>query len=345
MYNKKSREQLLKEYQKETFLRKTVSFYKYCPIKNPQEYRDSLYKSFEKLNIFGRIYIAEEGINAQISVPENTFKLFLSILDSDQILQGIQLKFAVEDGLSFLKLKVIVKKEIVAYGVKSHEYDMNHTGKHLTPVEYNQSIEDKDSIVVDMRNYYESEVGRFQNAITPDAHFSKELLPMVATQLAGLEDKKIHLYCTGGIRCEKASAYLIQKGFKEVYQLEGGIIQYAQDQKKYGFKSQFIGKNFVFDDRMSERITEHVLAQCHQCSTKADSHKNCANQTCHLLFIQCEDCAQNYQDCCSKACQEYVRLPKEEQLKNKDLENKRLTSLKLSTKFRPKLKGLHKDAV
>ena len=214
---------------------------------------------------------------------------------------------------------------------------MNKTGVHLKPIDFNSSIKEKDAIVVDMRNYYESEVGRFKNAIIPDAHFSKELLPKVAEVLEGKEDKKVHLYCTGGIRCEKASSYLIKKGFKEVYQLEGGIIQYAHDMKENDLKSEFIGKNFVFDDRMGERVTNDIIGKCHQCKTPSDDHKNCKNDACHLLFIQCDKCAEKYNDCCSNACNEFLQLDIETQKKLRKDENKKVSSAKLSTKFRPKL--------
>ena len=184
---------------------------------------------------------------------------------------------------------------------------MKKIGVHLKPIDFHRSIKEKDSVVVDMRNYYESEVGRFKNAIIPNAHFSKELLPKVAKILIGNEDKKIHLYCTGGIRCEKASSYLIKKGFKEVYQLEGGIIQYAHDMKN-DLESEFIGKNFVFDDRMGERVTSDIVGQCHQCKSPSDNHKNCKNQACHILFIQCNQCAKKYNDCCSEPCNKFLQL-------------------------------------
>jgi UPF0176 protein len=121
------------------------------------------------------------------------------------------------------------------------------------------------------------------------------------------------MYCTGGIRCEKASAYFKHNGFEKVYQLEGGIIKYAQDAKEKGLENKFIGKNFVFDERMAEAITEDVISNCHQCGQPANTHINCANDACHLLFIQCEACAAKYDKCCSNDCKEFIKLPKEEQ--------------------------------
>jgi UPF0176 protein len=337
MYNKKSKIELKKSLKRESFNRITCSFYKYCFIDNPKDLRNKLFLDLIEKDILGRIYVAKEGINAQISIPEHNVEDFKSYVHSIDEFSDIKFKHAVEEGTSFLKLKILVRDEIVAYKVPEESYDMNKTGVHLKPVDFNSSIKEKDSIVVDMRNYYESEVGRFKNAIIPDAHFSKELLPTVAKALEGKEDKKVHLYCTGGIRCEKASSYLIKKGFKEVYQLEGGIIQYAHDMKENDLKSEFIGKNFVFDDRMGERVTDDVIAQCHQCKSLSDDHKNCKNDACHLLFIQCDKCAEKYNDCCSTACNEFLQLDIDTQKKLRKDENKKVSSAKLSSKFRPKL--------
>ena len=337
MYNKKSRIELQKSLEKEAFKRITCSFYKYCFIDNLDDFRNKLYINLKKLDVFGRIYISKEGINAQISIPEHSLDTFKQYIHSFEVFNDIKFKNAFEEGVSFLKLKILVRDEIVSYKVPNDSYDMNKTGIHLSPIDFNDSIKDKDSIIVDMRNYYESEVGRFKNAIIPDAHFSKELLPKVAEVLEGKEDKKVHLYCTGGIRCEKASSYLIKKGFKEVYQLEGGIIQYAHDIKENNLKSEFIGKNFVFDDRMGERITNDIIAHCHQCKEVSDDHKNCKNDACHLLFIQCDKCADKYNDCCSKDCSEFLKLDLDTQKKLRKDNNKKVSSAKLSTKFRPKL--------
>ena len=337
MYNKKSKIELKKSLKRESFNRLTYSFYKYCFIDNPEDLRNKLFLDLIEQDILGRIYVSKEGINAQISIPEHNIGYFKSYIHSIDVFSDIKFKHAVEEGTSFLKLKILVRDEIVAYKVPEDSYDMNKTGVHLKPVDFNSSIKEKDSIVVDMRNYYESEVGRFKNAIIPDAHFSKELLPTVAKALEGKEDKKVHLYCTGGIRCEKASSYLIKKGFKEVYQLEGGIIQYAHDMKENDLKSEFIGKNFVFDDRMGERVTNDIIGKCHQCKTPSDDHKNCKNDACHLLFIQCDKCAEKYNDCCSNACNEFLQLDIETQKKLRKDENKKVSSAKLSIKFRPKL--------
>jgi UPF0176 protein len=159
-----------------------------------------------------------------------------------------------------------------------------------------------------MRNHYESEVGHFKNAIKPDVETFREALPVVIEILEEKKDRDIIMYCTGGIRCEKASAYLKHNGFEKVYQVEGGIIEYARQVKEQGLENKYIGKNFVFDDRLGERISEEIISKCHQCGIACDDHKNCANDACHILFIQCEACAQNYESSCSKKCAEFNKL-------------------------------------
>jgi UPF0176 protein len=142
----------------------------------------------------------------------------------------------------------------------------------------------------------------------------RQSLPLIEKDLeAHKSDKKLVMYCTGGIRCEKASAYFKHKGFEQVYQLEGGIIEYARQVEAQGLDNKFRGKNFVFDDRRAERISEEVIAVCHQCGAPCDTHVNCANEACHLLFIQCENCATEHQGCCSKECEDIIELPETEQ--------------------------------
>ena len=297
----------------EGFARKTCSFYRYINIDEPQALRDELYKEWFALRILGRVYLAAEGINAQISVPEPHWDQFLETLNSRGVLAKMPLKHAVQEGQSFFKLAIRVKQELVAYNIPFNQYDMNHVGEHVNAVEFNEALDNPDSIAVDMRNYYESEVGQFKTAIIPDVETSRDLLPQVRYLLKGQEEKEVLLYCTGGIRCEKASAYLLHHGFKNVKQLNGGIIQYAHDIKEQQLDSKFIGSNFVFDDRLEERITADIIGVCHQCGTACDSHTDCMNQACHILFIQCPDCKAAYNGCCSPECQEFAALPFEEQ--------------------------------
>ncbi len=336
LYNKKSKEDLIKELQNESFKRLTLSFYKYIEINNSQDSRDQMYRDLSSMRILGRIYIANEGINAQISVPEHYINDFQNYMKSKYMLKNVMIKEAVQDGESFYKLKIKVKDEIVAYGVKNTEYDMNNVGNHLTPEEFNKAIENPNCTVIDIRNHYESEVGHFEDAILPDVDRSQELLPEVKKILEGKENEKILLYCTGGIRCEKASSYLIKNNFKDVNQLDGGIINYANEVKKKKIKSKYIGKNFVFDNRLGERITDDIISRCHQCKNKSDSHTNCANDLCHLLFIQCEECQLKYNGCCSKECSEYLALTDKQKADKKE-DFLTYNEKRLQGKVKPKL--------
>ena len=299
----------------ETEPRTTVSFYKYFHIAEPTAFRDELYKQFVELQVFGRIYIAHEGINGQISVPANNFDTFKNTLYSlASELNGIRLNIAVDDdGKSFWVLRAKVRPKIVSDGINDPDFDPAKTGKYLKAKEYNELSEKPGTIVVDMRNHYEYEVGHFENAIEIPSDTFRDQLPMAAEMLKDKKDENIIMYCTGGIRCEKASAYLLHNGFKNVFHVEGGIIEYARKAKAEGLPLKFKGKNFVFDERLGERITEDVIAECHICGKPCDTHTNCLNDGCHLLFIQCEDCAAKYEGCCSAACMEEKNLPEEEQ--------------------------------
>ena len=310
--NRIDRRILKEQLQNETFKRRTISFYKYFNIENPQEFRNDLYRNWSELSCFGRIYVAREGINAQMSVPEHNLNVFLENLYSIQELDQLPIKYAIEDdGKSFYKLTIKVRPKIVADGLEHGTYDLSKVGKHLSALEFHEALDEPETIVVDMRNHYESEIGRFENAVCPDADTFKDAIRMVVRDYNDQKNRKILLYCTGGIRCEKASAYLLHNGFKDVSQLYGGIIEYAQQIKHLGLTSRFIGKNFVFDERLGETIDGQVIAHCHQCGKPADTHVNCANNDCHLLFIQCSECAAVYENCCSDECREIYKKPLE----------------------------------
>lgn len=313
--NRINRDILRERLKNETFIRKTLSFYRYVHFENPQETRDQLYSSWSELNCFGRIYIAREGINAQMSVPEHQLESFLLHLESIPQLASMPIKYAiVDDGKSFYKLTIKVRPKIVADGLEEGSYDLGMVGKHLNAFEFHELSADPSNLVIDMRNHYESEIGRFENAVCPDADTFKEAIQVVLRDYSDLKDRKVLLYCTGGIRCEKASAFLVHHGFKDVSQLYGGIIEYAQQIKKAGMPSRFIGKNFVFDERLGETVDGQVIARCHQCGKPADTHTNCANNDCHLLFIQCSECAEKYAACCSSECRDLLQLPEESRL-------------------------------
>ncbi len=315
LYNKLSAQERATMLEEAGTERLTLSFYQYAHIGNPQLFRDHLFLAWDKLEVLGRIYVAHEGINAQLSVPAPRFEAFKAHLDSIEFLEGVRLNIAVEQNLkSFLKLTIKVRQKIVADGLNDETFDVTQKGKHVNAEEFNQLLADPNTVCVDMRNHYESEIGHFKGAVTPDVDTFRESLPIIEEDLsAHKSDKKLLMYCTGGIRCEKASAYFKHKGFENVYQLEGGIIEYTRQVKDKALENKFIGKNFVFDERRGERITEDIIAQCHQCGTPCDSHVNCENEACHLLFIQCKSCGEKMQNCCSDPCKETIQLPIEEQ--------------------------------
>ena len=178
---------------------------------------------------------------------------------------------------------------------------------------FNAITDDPNTILIDMRNHYESEVGHFENAILPDADSFREEIALLPEMLKGKEDRNIVMYCTGGIRCEKTSAFLKHIGFPKVHQLEGGIIKYARDVKSAGLQNKFKGVNFVFDERLAERISDDVIATCHQCGSPFDHHTNCANLACHVLFIQCDACKEKFNQCCCEECRDIAALPEETQ--------------------------------
>ncbi len=333
LYNKLSAEERAQLIDQAGQDRLTISFYQYYHIGNPQIFRDHLFIEWDKIGVLGRIYVAKEGINAQLSIPADRFNEFKTHLDSVNFLKDIRLNIAIEqDNKSFLKLKVKVRDKIVADGLNDDLFDVTNKGIHLNAKDFNKLLEDPNTICVDMRNHYESEIGHFEGAITPDVDTFRDSLDIIEADLkAHKEDKNLLMYCTGGIRCEKASAYYKYKGFKNVFQLEGGIIEYTRQVKDEGIENKFKGKNFVFDHRKSERISDDVISNCHQCGKACDVHVNCANEACHLLFIQCESCKEKMNECCSDECKDINALSFEEQ---KELRKGKSNSNKIFKKGR-----------
>ena len=307
LHNRFSNKELKRLMLEEREPRVTISFYKYFHLEDPLQFRDELYITLYEIDVFGRVYIASEGINGQISVPESKKNTFKEILyNAHPQLNGIRLNEALDnDGKSFWVLRMKVRKKIVADGIDDQTFDPSITGKYLTAKEFNKLSDQADTIVVDMRNSYEYEVGHFKNALEiPSATF-RDQLPMAVEMLQNHKDKNIIMYCTGGIRCEKASAYMLHNGFKNVYHVEGGIIEYVRKAREESLPVKFIGKNFVFDERLGERVTDDIIAKCYQCGAPSDRHTNCANQECHDLIIQCEKCAEEYNGCCSQDCKQH----------------------------------------
>ncbi|MCB0737676.1 MAG: rhodanese-related sulfurtransferase [Bacteroidetes bacterium] len=314
LHNKYSREDLRKMLEQESDHRTVISFYQYAKIEDPLAFRNEMYARWEKLGVLGRVYVAKEGVNGQISLPTHNYYDFKDDLYKVDFLNGIRLNVAVEQkDDAFFKLKVKVREKIVADGLDDSTFDVTNKGKHLSAQEFNELTNKPETILIDMRNHYESEVGHMKGAYCPDVDTFREELPLVVDKFKEDKDKHVVMYCTGGIRCEKASAYLKHVGFENVYQLNGGIIEYTRQCNEEGIENKFVGKNFVFDERLGERISDEVIAECHQCGKPCDDHTNCANDACHLLFIQCDECKEKYQGCCSTECTDFIQLPEEKQ--------------------------------
>jgi UPF0176 protein len=314
LHNRVSQKELKQRLLEEVIPRRTISFYHYFTISEPNVFRDELYRNLAGLRVFGRIYLAHEGINAQVSVPVPQLEAFRSYLDSIEPLKGLRLNAAYsDDGKSFWVLKIKVREKIVADGIRDAEFSMEKKGQYVDAETFNKLTASPETIVIDMRNHYEFEVGHFDGAIEIPSDTFREQLPQAVEMLKDRKDKPVIMYCTGGIRCEKASAYLLHRGFQKVFHLEGGIIHYANTVKEKGLENKFRGKNFVFDERLGESISGDIIANCHQCGAPADTHTNCKNSACHLLFIQCAECAVSYDGCCSVSCLETYHLPEDEQ--------------------------------
>ena len=336
LHNRISQKELKQRLLEENFPRTTLSFYRYFPVADPEDFRNELYMHLSELQVFGRIYLAHEGINAQISVPDSQMTALQAYLETVEPLQNLRLNKAFNDGKSFWVLKIKVRQKIVADGIRDPEFTMEKRGQYVDAETFNALTTDPETLVVDMRNHYEYEVGHFEGAIEIPSDTFREQLPQAAELLKDNKEKPVIMYCTGGIRCEKASAYLLHRGFKNVFHLEGGIIHYANTVKKKGLENKFRGKNFVFDERLGEAISGDIISHCHQCGKPADTHTNCKNSGCHLLFIQCNECAEKYDGCCSQTCMEIYHLPEEEQ---KLLRRGKQNGPKIFNKSRRRLKA------
>ena len=314
LHNRVSRKELKELAQTDSVNRNTFSFYCYFPITNPSEFRDSWYQYLNGIGVKGRIYIAEEGLNAQINCPVENIDLLRDFIYKEPALNNLRLNKAVDENKnSFYVLDIKVRKKIVADGIEDPDFSVHNKGRYVNAVTFNEMVKDPSTLVIDMRNHYEYEVGRFKTAVEIPSDTFRDQLPMAEEMFKADQQRNIIMYCTGGIRCEKASAWMLHKGYENVFHLEGGIINYINQVKHDELENHFIGKNFVFDERLGERITDDIIAHCHICGTKCDTHVNCANSGCHLLFIQCDECKAAYMGTCSTSCKEFIQLDEEQQ--------------------------------
>ena len=283
---------------------KVISFYKYTNIVRPEKLVEQLKEKCQELGLNGRILIAKEGINGAISGKTSNIEKFKKKVK--QIRSFSNLTFREQDypEQTYHKLVVKLRDEIVHFGKK---VNLKKTGKHISPKNLKLWLDNKmDITVLDVRNQYETKVGKFKDALTlPIENFRD--FPKASKKLTKFRDKKIVMYCTGGVRCEKASAFLKEKWFKDIYQLEGGIINFVN---KYP-DTYFEGSCFVFDDRLVSRVSSNKTSNCEICGNKSDEILNCFNLDCDKLFVSCKKCQGKMNSTCSDKCKKSAKRRKE----------------------------------
>ncbi|MFS0728203.1 rhodanese-related sulfurtransferase [Paenibacillus sp. 1P07SE] len=279
-------------------------YYKYVHIEDHEVFAKEHLEYCKELGVKGRILVAEEGINGTLSGTVEQTDAYMAYMHAHPYFQDMVFKIDEHDGHAFKKLFVRPKKELVTLRYET-PLDPNVTsGKRLSPKEFYEQLQRDDVIVVDGRNDYEYDLGHFRNAIRPTVESFREFPEWIRNNLKDAKDKTILTYCTGGIRCEKLTGVLISEGFSDVAQLEGGIVTYGKDPEVQG--RLFDGKMYVFDERISVRVNQTdediTVGRCHHCDTPTDHYINCADDTCHLQHLVCDDCLEEHQSYCSDDC-------------------------------------------
>lgn len=288
-------------------MEKIILYYKYVEIPEAAALVKSQKEICQKLGLKGRILIAEEGINGTLGGPIDAVEAYKQHMREQEKFSDIDFKESYDGGSShFPKLKVLFRKEIVHLGLPK-DISAKDGGKHLKPAEVNELIErnknNKNLVIIDTRNDYESRIGRFENAVLPNTENFRDFPKYVDDNIEMLQDKEILMYCTGGVRCERASAYLKSKNIaKEVYQIDGGIHRYVEEYPEGYFR----GKNYVFDGRIATKVNDDILANCDLCHIRYDSYTNCVNAECNKQIIVCPPCKEIYHNTCSAKCLELV---------------------------------------
>ncbi|MDR3646538.1 MAG: rhodanese-related sulfurtransferase [Candidatus Babeliales bacterium] len=280
---------------------KIILFYKYVNIETPHQTMNWQRELCESLNLKGRIILATEGINATLGGTVKEIEAYIAAMNAHPLFGNIDYKYSSGGAEYFPRLRIVVKNEIVNLGINPQDLTTENTGKHLTPKQTHELLQNKpkDLIILDGRNNYEAAVGKFEDAITPDIRYFRQFPDYIDQNLEQFKDKEVLMYCTGGIRCERASAYLKSKGIaKEVYQVEGGIHRYVEEYPDGFFK----GKNYVFDARVTVKVNAEVLGNCFVCNAKCDDYMNCRNAECNKHYIGCQDCVVRLNETCSEKC-------------------------------------------
>ena len=285
---------------------KILLFYKYIDVKKPSESVKEQRALCESLRLTGRIFIAQEGINGTLGGSEEAITEYKTWMDNHTLFSGIDFKESPGDADYFPRLQVTAKSTIVNLGIDPKEVTVKDTGIYLTPEETHALLSDKpeDLVVLDTRNNYESRVGTFKDAITPDIDNFRDFPEYIDKHLDMFKDKQVVMFCTGGIRCERATAYLNKKKIaKKVFQIQGGIHRYIEAYPDGHFR----GKNYVFDARVTQKVTDDILTLCDHCKKPNDNYSNCINAQCNKQIIVCPDCITLYHNSCSDSCAEQVR--------------------------------------
>ncbi|WP_411275399.1 rhodanese-related sulfurtransferase [Daejeonella sp.] len=285
----------------------TLLYYCYSAIENAEQFAADHLQFCKSLNLVGRIIVAEEGLNGTVSGTEESCKTYMDSLHADQRFAKIDFKVDEVDEPSFIKMHCRYKSEIVHSGLRDPHIinPEKKTGIHLEAGEFINMKDDEDVLILDVRSDYEHSIGRFKNALTLDIENFRDF-PAKINELAKYKDKKIITYCTGGIKCEKASALLLHEGFEHVYQLHGGIIKYGREAGGKDFE----GKCYVFDNRVAvdvNSVNPVVISTCRNCGAHTTKMINCANPECNEHFTQCDKCGTKLDGACSETCQTHPR--------------------------------------
>lgn len=285
----------------------TLLYYCYSHIQDAEQYAADHLKFCKSIGLTGRIIIADEGLNGTVSGTKEACKAYMDYVYADGRFNATEFKIDEVDEPSFIKMHCRYKSEIVYSGLKDPSYidPTKQTGKHLEPKEFAEMKDRDDVVILDVRSNYEHSMGKFKNAVTLDIDNFRDF-PAMINELAQYKDKKILTYCTGGIKCEKASALLLKEGFKDVYQLHGGIIKYGKEAEGKDFE----GKCYVFDNRIAvdvNQVNPVVISTCRNCGKTTAKMINCANPECNEHFTQCDDCGTALDGACSAACKTHPR--------------------------------------
>jgi predicted sulfurtransferase len=281
-------------------------YYKYVSIPNPIEIQNWQKELCARLGLTGRILLAHEGINGTVGGSDEAAQEYIKAMNEHPLFGGIDFKTAPGSAQAFPRMKISIKKEIVHLGIDPEQLTVKDTAEHLSPEQIHNLLNNppEDLVIVDTRNSYEIAVGKFRNAIDPQTRYFRQFPKWVDDNIDMFKDKTVFMYCTGGVRCERATAYVNVKNVaKKIVQLEGGIHRYIEQFPDGHFR----GKNYVFDNRITVRANDDILSSCLNCPTPADDFFNCLNALCNKHFTSCPECLQKFENTCSIKCQELIK--------------------------------------